>query len=53
MKQQPKFIRYCPKLSMIEETIRAKYRILILILRNNVNLSNPEEIKLFLAETRI
>lgn len=37
---------------MAEATIRTKYKILRVILRNNVNLSNPEEVKLFIARNK-
>jgi hypothetical protein len=44
----PQFIMYCQKQAMVEATIRTKYKILRVMLRNSVNLSNPEEVKLFL-----
>jgi hypothetical protein len=37
---------------MAEATIRTKYKILRIILRNNVSLSNPEEVKLFIARNK-
>jgi hypothetical protein len=46
------FIMYCQKQAMAEATIRTKYKILRVMLRNNVNLSNPEEVKLFVARNK-
>jgi len=37
---------------MAEATIRTKYKVLRVMLRNNVNLSNPEEVKLFIARNK-
>jgi hypothetical protein len=37
---------------MAEATIRTKYKILRVMLRNNVNLLNPEEVKLFIARNK-
>jgi len=48
----PQFIMYCQKQAMAEATIRTKYKILRVMLRNNVNLSNPEEVKLFIARNK-
>jgi hypothetical protein len=43
---------YCQKWAMEEATIKTKYKILRVMLRNNVNLSNPEEVKLFIARNK-
>jgi hypothetical protein len=37
---------------MAEPTIRTKYKILRVMLRNNVNLSNPEEVILFIKRNK-
>jgi integrase len=37
---------------MAEATIRTKYKILRVMLKNNVDLSNPEEVKLFIARNK-
>jgi len=37
---------------MAEATIKTKYKILRVMLRNNVNLSNAEEVKLFIAKNK-
>jgi len=37
---------------MAEATIKTKYKILRVMTRNNINLSNPEDVKLFLARNK-
>jgi integrase len=37
---------------MAEATIKTKYKILRVITRNNINLSNPEDVKLFVARNK-
>jgi integrase len=46
------FIMYFQKQAMAEATIWTKYKILRVMLRKNVNLSNPEEVKLFIARNK-
>lgn len=47
-----KFIVYCQKQAMEEATIRTKYKVLKVMLRDNVNLNDPEEVKLYIARRK-
>jgi integrase/recombinase XerD len=46
------FIMYCQKQAMEEATIRTKYKVYKVMLRDKVNLENPEEVKLYIARRK-
>jgi len=46
------FIIHLQKQAYAEPTIRTKYKILRVMIDNNVNLDDPEEVKLFIARRR-
>jgi len=47
--QLVQFLNYCRKEALSEETVNTKYKILRIMLRNNINLDDPEQVKLFIA----
>jgi hypothetical protein len=46
------FLIHCQKQAMAEATIRTKFKILRVMTRNSIDLSNPEEVKLFIARNK-
>ncbi len=46
------FIIHCEKQALAEPTIQTKYKILRVMTRNNVNLADPEQVKLFIARNK-
>jgi hypothetical protein len=46
------FLIYCQKQAMAEATTKTKYKILRVLTRNNISLSNPEDVKLFIARNK-
>ena len=47
-----KFIVHCQKQAFAEPTIKTKYKILRVMIRNNINLADPEQVKLFIARNK-
>jgi integrase len=43
------FLNYCRKNALAEETVHTKYKILRQMIRNGVNLTDPEDVKLYIA----
>jgi integrase len=46
------FIMYCQKQAMEEATIKTKFKVLKVMLRDGVNLEKPEEVKLYIARRK-
>ena len=46
------FLIHCQKQALAEPTIQTKYKILRVMIRNNVNLADPEAVKLFIARNK-
>jgi glucose-6-phosphate-specific signal transduction histidine kinase len=42
------FLIHCQKTSLSEETINTKYKVLRVMLANDVNLEDPDQVKIFI-----